>query len=355
MRNVYIDPFAPVVLGNKLFERNLPYNFPYDTAAFHYLKEHSDQYGVNLNTIDFWQKDKSRSDDIFISLEHKDRATKLYWRLKNKNYPIIKTADNFKKRILFHSEPPTVLPGPYKNVNRLFKNDYDKIYFGCRVKDTRCGYFHLPQQPFPEIPEELWGNSKRKFLVMINKNKKKRLYRRLTIWLNRKYLPFEKDLLAERVKLIEFFSRTNDIDLYGVDWDKAPPYPFWSYKKAIQGVYRGKVDSKYRKLSEYNFAITTENNITPGFIGEALFDCFYAGTIPIYLGAPDIKEYIPKECFIDLRDFKNYEELRLFLKSLTLAQIQQYRQAGRSFLESDKYRPFTNDYFAQVFLRACLD
>lgn len=351
--NIYIDPFSYVVLSDKLFAKGLPYNFPYDTAAFDYLKRYSAGENINLKTIDFWDENKKTPNDIYVSLEHKDLFRKIYWHFKDKNYPFLKLS-HFKKRILFHSEPPTVLPEVYKDIDGLFKI-YDEIYFACKVKDKRCHYFHTPQQSYDGILPDYWNNPDRKFLVMINKNKKKRLYRRLVIWLNGKYLPFQRDLLGERIKIIEFFSRTKEIDLYGADWDKLPPFPYWLYKGVIKRAYKGRVESKHQKLSEYNFAIALENNITPGFIGEALFDCFYVGTVPVYLGAPDIQEYIPKECFIDMRDFKNYEELRLFLKSLNKSQIQAYKENGRRFLESEKYKPFTNESFAKLFLTACLD
>ena len=163
---------------------------------------------------------------------------------------------------------------------------------------------------------------------MINKNKKKRLSRQLLILANRKRLPFQRELLGDRIEIIEFFSRTKEIDLYGVDWDKYPPFPYWFYKSALQKVYKGKVKSKHQKLSEYNFALAFENCELPGYITDKIFDCFYVGTVPIYLGDPDVEKYIPKDCFIDMRDFKNYEELKTFLKSLTESEIKKYKEKG---------------------------
>ena len=78
---------------------------------------------------------------------------------------------HFKKRILFNSEPPTVLPEVYKNIDNLFKI-YDEIYFSCKTDDPRCHYFHIPEQPYDGILFNYWNNLDRKFLVMINMNKK---------------------------------------------------------------------------------------------------------------------------------------------------------------------------------------
>lgn len=81
----------------------------------------------------------------------------------------------------------------------------------------------------------------------------------------------------------------------------------------------------------------------------------------------NIKEHIPKDCFIDMRDFSapvrgrsasgqkggyDYEKLARFLKSLSEADIEKYREAGRAFVESDRMKPFTLEYFAQFFTEA---
>ena len=352
MINVYIEPYSPVYLNNGLFEKDKKYDRDNALSGWRYLKKYCLEKNINLNTIDFWNENNKTQNDIYVSFEHKNLLRKIYWRFKDKNYPILKLS-HFKKRILFNNEPPTVLPEVYKNIDNLFKI-YDEVYFACKVDDSRCRYFHTPEQPYNNILFNYWNNFERKFLVMINTNKNTRLYRRLIILTNRKRLNFQKDLLGERIKIIEFFSRTKEIDLYGVDWDKRLPFPYWFYESAIKKVYRGPVVSKHQKLSEYNFAIATENAITPGFIGEALFDCFYVGTVPVSLGAPDVQEYIPKKCFIDMRDFKDFAELRLFLKSLNKSQIESYKENARQFLESEQYKPFTNEYFAKIFVEACI-
>lgn len=39
-----------------------------------------------------------------------------------------------------------------------------------------------------------------------------------------------------------------------------------------------------------------------------IFDCFFAGCIPIYWGADNVNAHIPEGCFIDKREFDSYEE-----------------------------------------------
>ncbi len=338
MINVYLDPSSHVYLNNGLFKKDTIYNKDDWLSSARYLREYCLKKNINLNTIDFWDENKATGEDIYVSNEHKIFIRKAYWKFKNKNYPIVKL-DKFKKRILFQFEAPVIMAEVYLNIKSLFKT-YDKVFFSCKMDNPKSRYFHLPQT-FNKIFPNYWKNSDRAFLTMINSNIKPRYWKRKP--------------LNERVKAVEFFSKTNDIDLYGSGWDKRPLFPYWFYKKAIQKARRGPVKSKYLTLSKYNFSISFENGIFPGYFSEKIFDCFLVGTVPIYLGAPDIEKYVPKECFIDMRDFKNYDELKLFLKSLKKSEIQSYKENARKFLESEQYKPFTKEHFAKMFVDACLN
>jgi hypothetical protein len=124
------------------------------------------------------------------------------------------------------------------------------------------------------------------------------------------------------------------------------------YETVIKKVYRGAVASKYETLSGYTFALCYENMILDGWVNEKIFDAFLAGTIPIYLGAPDITDYVPEECFIDKRKFSSYGDLGDFLRSLSPADVQTYKDNAREYLRSPRYSPFTKDAFADLFVRA---
>jgi hypothetical protein len=90
--------------------------------------------------------------------------------------------------------------------------------------------------------------------------------------------------------------------------------------------------------------------VLKGWITEKIFDCFFAGTVPIYWGAPEIAELIPTDCFIDMRQFGSYPELARFLKALGPRDIERYKQSARAFLRSPQFEPFTKEAFAQRFL-----
>ena len=350
MIHVYIDPSAYVHLNNELFGKDPNYNRNDALLVWRYLKEYCLEKNISVQTIDFWPARRqggnltaATSDDIYVSFDHKILLRKWYWKLKSKKYPKVNLS-RFSRKILFQFEPPNVMPEIRFIMGNRFIADrvlrvYDKVFFSWKVVNPKIRDFLFPQVR-DGIFTDLWEKKNRRFLTLINTN--------------RKTLLRHKELLTERVKAIIFFSKTGDIDLYGFDWESPPLFPYWFSKNAITKVYKGSVDSKHEKLSEYTFTLAFENCELPGYITEKFFDCLYVGTIPIYLGAPDIAEYVPSSCFIDMRSFKNYKELSTYLKSLRKEQIQEYKEQGRRFLESEQYKPFTKEHFADVFVKACL-
>jgi hypothetical protein len=88
--------------------------------------------------------------------------------------------------------------------------------------------------------------------------------------------------------------------------------------------------------------------VLKGWITEKLFDCFFAGTVPVYWGAPDVLDHVPAECFIDMRQFKDFAELRSFLHALSPADEQRYREAALRYLESDRFTPFRIDTWVKI-------
>jgi len=90
-------------------------------------------------------------------------------------------------------------------------------------------------------------------------------------------------------------------------------------------------------LKNYKFTLCFENTKgSRGYITEKIFDCFAAATVPIYYGAPNVGDYIPKECFIDFRNFRNYESLYTFLHEMTVIDYQSYLDAVKEFIKTEK-------------------
>src|SRR5262249_31644674 len=144
---------------------------------------------------------------------------------------------------------------------------------------------------------------------------------------------FVDELYTARLRAVHFFEQYGEIDLYGRHWGDMPtrvgktrtPFairnlapPIWKLRQRLwpNPLYasaarasRGSVASKSATLGRYRFALCFENSILKGWITEKLFDCFFAGTVPVYWGAPDVGDWVPAECFIDMRQFKDFADL----------------------------------------------
>lgn len=206
---------------------------------------------------------------------------------------------------------------------------------------------------FPEtIPTDL--TKKEKLCTLIAGNKK---------------ISHKLSLYNERVTAIRWFEKYHpeDFEFYGVGWDEYV-FPNIKFVKSLNRIiplkkmlapsfvsYRGRVERKRDVLGKYRFAICYENvkNI-PGYITEKIFDCFFAGTVPVYLGANNVTVHIPAECFIDKRNYGSYEELYDYLHTMSDETYLCYLENIEGFLKSDKAYPFTCDYFAKTIIDGIL-
>ena len=86
-----------------------------------------------------------------------------------------------------------------------------------------------------------------------------------------------------------------------------------------RGSYRWE-EGKLALSSEYLFTIAIENSINHDYITEKLWHPFIAGSVPIYLGAPNIQDWLPCEtnCIIDLNKFKTPKDAALYIKSVAM-------------------------------------
>jgi hypothetical protein len=159
------------------------------------------------------------------------------------------------------------------------------------------------------------------------------------------------ELYSERLRLIRWFEqhRPADFDLYGFGWDaltvSGPPV-IRMFNRLPSSVrrrvairrpsYRGSVEKKTDVLGRYQFAVCYENaRDLGGYVSEKIFDALLAGSIPIYLGAPDITDYVQPDCFVDRRDFSDDAALYDFLRSLSPERCEEMRMAGRQFLMAE--------------------
>jgi hypothetical protein len=115
--------------------------------------------------------------------------------------------------------------------------------------------------------------------------------------------------------------------------------------------YAGEIKSKRKILEQYKFSICYENmRDVPGYITEKIFDCFFAGCVPIYLGASNASDFIPENTFIDKRKFSDYSELFYYLKQLSEDNYLNYLHAIEDYVTSEKILPFGAEYFTNLII-----
>lgn len=92
------------------------------------------------------------------------------------------------------------------------------------------------------------------------------------------------------------------------------------YEKNIPVIGRGWTDIPFEKnkaetLKEFRYSFVIENGVYRGYHTEKILDCFRTGTVPIYMGDPDIGDYYNTDGILLMEDLDmNIDDL---ISSLT--------------------------------------
>ncbi len=234
------------------------------------------------------------------------------------------------KTVLFMFEPPLRLRKMYgQKVQAAFGRIY--TFDDDLIDNKKYFKFHYPVlQP---MIEEVVPFEQKKLCCLI------------AAWASDK-IKSPEELYSERKKVIGFFEKNHlqEFDFYGRNWS-ADEFPS----------YRGPIPDKTEVMKKYRFAFTYENSRSlKGYVTEKIFDAFAAGCVPIYWGAPNIEEYIPKNCFIDKRDFATLEELYTFIQTMPREKYEAYLDAIRAYLKSEQAQKFSWNAFRATVLEAAL-
>lgn len=152
------------------------------------------------------------------------------------------------------------------------------------------------------------------------------------------------ELYSERERVYSFFEENypDDFIFYGTGWDKKS-HP----------CYGGRVENKSEVYHQFKFAICFENmKNVKDYVTEKIWDCLCSGIVPIYAGAENIYEYIPRDCYIDYFEFKNCEELADFLLKMEEEEYQKYLAAAQRLLETDIKNYFSGSEYASCIYSA---
>ncbi len=237
--------------------------------------------------------------------------------------------------VLLIAEPTVVLPGQY---NRDIWNRFDHVFTFYDELVDRYGFekCYPPRQGFhpwfgessdyiitedlSERQERYPLNGRRQAICMINGNK-------------RSSAPGE--LYSKRLEAALWFYLNSGIafHVYGFI-----PFLLPNYKGQIPN------NSKLHALAQYKYSLCFENTGHPlfarGYIDKIL-DSLETRTLPIYLGCPNIGDYIPATCFIDFRNFKDYRELDRYLRGMSRNEYGQYIENIDDWVNAGGLRPYS--------------
>ena len=307
--------------NNQLFNLNIDPNL----SVFVKLREYLRSMHVSLDTLEVKNADKA---DLIIFHDIPYTEPEILVSLST-----IKT-----KKVLFIYEPPIVNPFNYL---KFFHRVFDRVYtWNDSLVDNKKYYkFNIcMSQQGLNTTRKPYGS--KKLLVVVNGNKLP-------------FLPFNtiasfgKELYSQRLAGIEYFEQSipNDFELWGKGWNRPRKHSIQDnlFGPTIHPSYRGPVEDKLELLSRFRFCLCFENlTNVDGYITEKIFDCFKAKCIPIYWGADNVTDYIPRSCFIDYRDFMDFGKLLSFLQSMDTYVYEEYIDNIEDLL---KNKSFFNMWF----------
>lgn len=257
-------------------------------------------------------------------------------------YQEAKTAGMQDKMVLFLFEPPSVCP---ENNNVTLHKEFSIIFTWDPDLVDGKKYFKI----FLPSPEDFQKGSDVPFL-------QKKLLVNISSY---KFSSHPRELYCDIRSTIRYFedNYSDEFDLYGLFWNMNLKQRIIHWRTKFQQrkeyfpSYRGVAENKWDIFSKYKFALCYENMSHPGYVSLKILDCLRSGCVPIYLGAPDIKDYVDKEAFIDRRDFKTLEDMGKYLSCVDYKEYQQYIDAGKIYQESDRFKLFLSENFVDTIVR----
>ena len=302
---------------------------------FHLLRDEAKKYNIECGTTDYFKNDKV---DAYVFIDFPTNSTILKKALES-------SADVYL--LIFESE--LISSENWNTENHKF---FKKIFTWNDDFVDNQKYFKLNFSQTPPDKLDFLPFKERQFVTMIASNKLEH---------------FEGELYSKRIDAVRWFETNYPdlFDLYGMGWDQNRFSGRWKFLNAVNKLpfsiprlqrkypsYRGRVENKRETLKNYKFAICYENFTgVSGYITEKIFDCFFAGVIPIYLGPKNISNVISSSCFIDMRNFNTFEEMYDFLDNITELEFKEYLNNIKAFLNGSKFDQFSAKYFAGKVLK----
>jgi len=173
------------------------------------------------------------------------------------------------------------------------------------------------------------------------------------------------DLYRERINTIRWYEKhaLDKFELYGMGWAKPTP-AFGLHGKIRRSLsslrakhfgyipfpsYHGEVCDKSSIMRRSKYSYCYENTQGPdNYITEKIFDSFLSGCVPVYWGADNVLKYIPEDCFVDRRNFKDTAAVHEFLLSISPEDYARYQSNILGFFAGDAARMFSVESFVSI-------
>lgn len=288
------------------------------------LKKLLNERGIEIHTYDMY---KTKSEiDAWLVLDITWKAYLFF--LKNFISP--------KKIIPIMIEPRIVNPFEWNYVNFWSRLHPTILTWSPELVSKNQRFLRYYYAPFPfdkDRCEKLRSRAKKEKCLLMQSNKMSRV---------------KGELYSLRRRIIKFFETKDKefFDLYGYGWN-SPNTRHLGSDPFYTDVYRGEAGDKWETFADYKYIFCVQNEVPAGDYEVDAFMAMAVGGVPIFLPPADAKELITDNAYINFANFKNLDELYLYLKNLSEEKYQNYRETGWEYLNSPKFKPFTVENFAE--------
>ncbi len=213
------------------------------------------------------------------------------------------------------------------NFDQRYHRPFDRIFTWCDDLVDGERYFKLHFPYLRPMIADVVPFEKRKLCVLLA---------------SRRTSDHPDQLYGRERKLAEFFAAAvpDSFDLFG-----------WGWSRDLDRGYRGIVANRVNRLRAYRFSFCYETvGGWRGLVTGKIFDSFAAGCVPVYLGAPDVAQSIPRDCFVAREDFRSEAELYDYLRDMPERDHEGYLDRIRAFLSSERAVPFSSGRFIGHFV-----
>lgn len=336
---ILIDPPSYHYFENRFFDLTTPLNRDQTLRPNAEMKARLETAGYPVFTADMLEAVRPHYSDCRFD----------YWSL---GAPAAKAltygGENVRKQAVALFEPPLVKPDDYRNVERL-AGDFAQVFLHNTEEDGyRCSN--------PALRAKLrrldWTN--RNYMSASNETPNSKRINRVALIAGAHFRrAAANNGYGIRLAAINGRGLHGPLKLFGRGWGRVQARSpmrsaWWALKLRRHAVEVGAPENKTEIYGSYDFAFCAENMRMSGYITEKIFDALFCGCIPIYWGAPDVKNFIPVDCFVDMEDFDDPNMAIDHCIAMTAEERATYRWAIKSFLASPSFARFDGGLHATI-------